>query len=222
MAERKWGWGVVEEKDRVCQTGSEAKNITAHQTNHQKSFRHSWNVKSSPTFQASSIQPIRAPLNSDQPAKALLRHAAPDTAPARPSAGSWHLYSQHGKTKLHRNLILLLVVRKESFDRFLVIWKQHKSQSCSEPPCSRWGVSLHSGKSQLLSWYSKPVAKFLLHRCLCLTWLLMKSSWGCWLKTWAQAKVPNYFHLLTFTGRNPERKFWLWGTFRQERGCGFS
>lgn len=62
-------------------------------------------MQSFTTFQASPVEPTAAPLSSDQPAKALLRHAERDTAPARPSAGSWHLYSQHGKTKHYWNPI---------------------------------------------------------------------------------------------------------------------
>lgn len=74
------------ESEAECVTQKE--NIRISHTTHQKSFRHSRNVKSSTTFQASPIEPTPASLSSDQPAKALLRHAEPDMAPARPSASS--------------------------------------------------------------------------------------------------------------------------------------
>lgn len=107
MTEGKWGWRGLWQKARERETKSVAQkeNIRVSQTKHQKSFRHSWNVKSFTTFQASPIKPPPAPLSSDQTAKALLRHAELDMAPARPSTGSWHLYSQHGKTKHYWNPI---------------------------------------------------------------------------------------------------------------------
>lgn len=119
ITEGKWGRSGLCKREGESVTQKE--NVSVSQTKHQKSFRQRSNVKSSTTFQASPIEPTPAPISSDQPAKALLRPAVPDTAPARPSAGSPHLYSQHGKTKLHRNSILVLAVGKEGFDRFLLI-----------------------------------------------------------------------------------------------------
>lgn len=100
------------ERERVCHTES------GHQSKPDKTSKEFLDTaemwKGFTTFQASPFEPPPTALSSDQTTKALLRHAELDMAPARPSTGSWHLYSQHGNTKQRWNSISSSLGRRYS------------------------------------------------------------------------------------------------------------
>lgn len=68
MTEGKWGRSGLCKSKRVrgggqhkAESVTQRKNIRVRHTKHQKSFRHSRNVKSCATFQASPTEPTAAP-----------------------------------------------------------------------------------------------------------------------------------------------------------------